>query len=141
MQEAINRIEKLRTALRANVRTAGFGDGNAKVKVTVGVSPSARYKNGMPVTEVAQFLEYGTVNMAPRPFMRYAAAAYGQRWRRRIAAALRDAIMRGVTPTRALASVTRSMADDVRQSMTEVGIHKRTGTLAASIKAHARGNN
>ncbi|MGL4898009.1 MAG: HK97-gp10 family putative phage morphogenesis protein [Cetobacterium sp.] len=57
---------------------------NKQIKVSggvhIGFNPNSIYPNGTPVELVALFLEFGTKNMPPRPFMRNTIRKNKKKW-------------------------------------------------------------
>ena len=104
------------------------------VTLAVGIDPSAKYPDGKSVAEVADFVEYGTRYMPPRPFMRNAKMENEASWR----GLLRRAVARSIkdeTPLEPLLEpIAERMKSDVQESIMAEGAY-RTGRLHDSVIA------
>ena len=106
--------------------------------VSVGIDPAAKYPNGKPVTEVAEYIEYGTRYMAPRPFMRTAKDEKYESWRGILRRGFLKAAKTGESPMPDMIRAAEKMKADVKQSILDYGAY-RTGRLHGSVIARVNG--
>lgn len=105
-----------------------------KKDIVVGIPPESTYPNGKKIVDVAELIEYGTHAMAPRPFMRIAAAANKDKWNRKLVDGIRQELRehkkRNLRPI--LISVAEEMQKDIKKTMLDLDIYD-TGRMHSSI--------
>ena len=113
----LDRVQaKIRRVLKQAQETVRSIDGK---RVVVGIPDSAHYPNGQSVRSVAALVEYGTVKMAPRPFMRTCRAENKAKWWNQMRREIRQVAKGKETANDALLKVGATMKADIRQTITD----------------------
>ena len=131
-QQAAERLERKVQAVISRMKRL---DGQS---VGVGIAPGARYPDGKPVAEVADFIEHGTRFMPPRPFMRTAKARNYESWRGILRRGALKAVQTGESPLPSMIRAAQKMKADVQKSIVDYGA-VRTGRLRDSVTGFVNG--
>lgn len=123
--------ERVKRDIEAKIRTLKAMDG---ITLSVGIDPTAKYPDGKSVAEVADFVEYGTRNMPPRPFMRNVKTEYSAAWRGMLRRAVEKSAKTGQRLEPLLEPIAQKMKSDVQESIMAEGAY-RTGRLHDSVVA------
>lgn len=103
-----------------------------EMTLLVGWDENNRYNDRTPVASVAVTHEYGApaANIPPRPFMRPAIDANGDRWNEDIQAGVRRVLNGKIKPKPMLLAVGHTIKADIQKAISEV----RNPPLAESTK-------
>ena len=123
--------ERVKRDIEAKIRTLKAMDG---ITLSVGIDPTAKYPDGKSVAEVADFVEYGTRYMPPRPFMRAAKEERGAAWRGMLRRAVEKSVKTGQPLEPLLEPIAEKMKSDVQESIMGFAAY-RTGRLHDSVVA------
>ena len=125
---------RLRRVERYAVETARSLNGK---QVKVAIPESAVYPNGKKVRDVAMFVEYGTANMAPRPFMREARAENHSKWWNAIRRGVSQVARGETTVDAALETVGEMVKADIQKAITDCDAVD-TGRLRSSFEVQVQ---
>ena len=131
--------ERVKRDIEAKIRTLKAMDG---ITLSVGIDPTAKYPDGKSVAEVADFVEYGTRYMPPRPFMRNAKSENAAAWRGRLRRAVERSLKTGEPIEPLLETVAQKMKSDVQESIMAEGAYRPCrlhDSVVASVTTGAGG--
>lgn len=127
VDRVLARMKQARTKAVSRMRAI---DGHS---VSVEIPADAKYGNGTSVSAVANFVEYGTASMPPRPYMRTAKAMNAGKWRAMLRRRMVQVFAGKTSAEAALTEVGERIKQDIQASIQTEGAVD-TGTLKNSYK-------